>query len=52
MVTDRERELSRQFWDRRLGRRSRNTGLSRRYRLPWWVITGLVVLLLWWLAAR
>ena len=52
MVTDRERDLSQQFWDRRLGRRSSRTSSRGRGRLPWWVITLLVVLLLWLLFGR
>ena len=52
MVTDRERDLSQQFWDRRLGRRSSGTSRRGRGRLPWWVITLLVVLLLWLLFGR
>ena len=45
MVTDRERDLSRQFWDKRHGRRSGSGGTRRRQGLPWWVITIAVVLL-------
>ena len=52
MVTDRERDLSRQFWDKRHGRRPSFGGSRRRQGLPWWVITIAVVLLLWLLFGR
>ena len=52
VVTDRERDLSRQFWDKRYGRRSGSGGGRRRQGLPWWVITIAVVLLLWLLFGR
>jgi len=52
VVTDRERDLSRQFWDKRYGRRSGSGGSRRRQGVPWWVITIAVVLLLWLLFGR
>ena len=52
MVTDRERDMSQQFWDRRLGRRPSGGRGRGRGKLPWWGITLLVVLLLWLLFGR